>query len=284
MRGAVFQVGVAEVARVCDGYLRKEVRSTSLNALLVGYLSRFPVELGDVITRCLNHITPDTVACGASEGKRRMMDIIPGSVSWEIQLGEFYDEWTGCRAWPGAFHMSRMLLNRKYELAGVDVLELGSGLGLCGIASMNSGAKSTTFTEYKQSLLDLSLGNASSNKPDNLEASTRGFILDWSDFNPETHQSFMEWKSNKHGFVVIGSELVYEDYHGDLVLPVLSALFRAGASRGLIVIMLRPSRPGVDHFLKSLRSLPMDSPFTARIEEDEADNDQLAACIYLDRA
>ena len=280
IKNGVKYLGVNKTVEICDGFLRSEVRATSLNSLLVGMLNRYPAELAELCDSCLACITPDTVACGASKGRKSVLEIVPGEVSFEIELGEFYDEWTGCRVWPGAVHMSRMLLKHRFDLRGEDVLELGSGLGTCGIASIVSGARSTTFTECKQSVLDKCLSNASANAR---SVDFGGLILDWSDFDPVTHEAYTEWKRDKSEFIVIGSELVYEDEHGDMIIRVLSGLFASGARRGLIVIMLRPSRPGVENFLSRLRSLTDGTPFTCRIVEEESDDDQQAVCIYLDR-
>ena len=283
LRTASVQLGTECVLSTCDGFLRDEVRATSLNSLLVSYLNRFPNELGGVCDTCLSLLTYDSVACGASRGRLTTI-CVSECVRWEVELGEFYDEWTGCRVWPGAIHISRLLLDGRFDLCNRDVLELGSGIGICGIATTHAGVRSTTFTEYKQSLLDISLSNASKNAPPSFGGSTSGFLLDWSDFDAKSHESFLAYKSRlPEDFVVIGSELVYEEEHGDMVIRVLDQLFQTGASKGLIVIMLRPSRPGVAKFLHSLENLPQSSSFIACIEEESNENDQLAACIYLDK-
>ena len=283
LKVASSELGSATVVALCDQYLRSEVRATSLNAILVSYLNRFPVELGEICDACLSCLILDTVACGASKGRRTTIQISE-SVSWEVELGEFYDEWTGCRVWPGAVHISRMLLERRYDVTGTDVIELGSGLGMCGIATMHSGARSTAFTEYKQSLLDVCMSNAERLAPPQSLGTQSSFILDWSDFDAKSHMGFQDFRRRTGGeFVVIGSELVYEEEHGDMLIRVLDQLFREGASRGLIVIMLKPSRPGVSKFLGSLSNLPQSGSFQARIEEEPSDDDNLAACIYLSR-
>jgi predicted nicotinamide N-methyase len=283
LRVSVAKIGARKVVEVCDAYLRQEARSTSLNGLLVGFLSRYPDELAEIISKCLNHLTFDTVACGASKGRKIEVEIIPSSISWKIELGEFYEEWTGCRVWPGAIQLARMLLLGEFPVEGEHVLEIGSGLGLCGISAIEARAKSLAFTEYKESLLGQCRVNAKLNCSPSAETTVSGFLLDWNEFTAVDHVEFKEWKKDKEGFVVIGSELIYEDNHGDMIVKVISQLFSEGASRGLIVIMLKPSRAGVDHFLSLLRNLDSKSLFTCRVEERECDDEQLAAIIQLER-
>ena len=285
VRAHVRLSGVLKVLQICDSFLRAEARSTSLSSLLVGFLSRHPTELGEVCGELLSLTTVDTVACGASRGKRTIIDINPPSVRFEIELGEFYDEWTGCRVWPGSLHLASAILSRGFDISGNDVLELGSGLGICGIACMKAGANSIAFTEYNQNMLDLCHSNAARNVSDAAADASSRFLLNWDGFNADSHAAFQEWRKTiaSRDYVVIGSEIVYEEFHVDMVLNVLTELFRNGASRGLIVIMLKPSRPGVDNFLKALRALLPTSPFECTIEEQGGEDDQLAACIYLHR-
>ena len=277
-------IGCEAIVNTCDEYLRKEVRSTSLNDMLVHYMSRFPVELGDVCSACLSLITYDSVACGASRGRTSIFEISGCSTPIEVGLGEFYDEWTGCRVWPGAILMYEMLLKRELDVADADVLELGSGVGLTGIACMKAGARSMTFTEYKSSLLEVCFENARKNLGESATSrSVSGILLDWSDFKSDKHQEFTEWRSKLQGdFVVVGSELVYDETHAEMVIKVLFELFRAGARAGLIVVMKKPSRQGVDLFLRNLAQLEASScPFICTVREIESEDGQIAACIHL---
>jgi hypothetical protein len=116
------------------------------------------------------------------------------------------------------------------------------------------------------------------------EGKASSFVLDWSDFDAQTHEGFLSWRSNLSGdFLVVGSELVYDENHAKLVLGVLTELFRAGARAALIVVMVNPSRSGVELFLHLLANLEDASPFTCRVEEEEYEDGKKAACIYLDR-
>ena len=280
MAAAALTLSVESIVRICNEFLRGEARSTSLNDILMHYMNRFPTELGSICSACLSRITFDSVACGASRGRVSVVDIPGCSKSFEIELGEFYDEWTGCRVWPGAVHMSGMLLRGEFDVVGANVIELGSGLGLTGIACITAGARSVAFTEYKPTLLDISFENAKKNTG----TCCSGFVLDWSDFRYKTHAGFSNWRSEHPGdFLVVGSELVYDEAHADMVIGVLSQLFEAGARAGLIVIMLKPSREGAMKFLATLSDTKQSVPFTCMIQEVQCEDGNVASCIRLGR-
>lgn len=279
-------VGVPGTTRLCDEYLRSEVKFQSLNSLFVSFMNRFPEELGEICESCLSLITSDTVACGASRGKRVEVEIA-GSFRLDIELGEFCEEWTGCRVWPGVYHLSRLILDRSFSVEGKDVLELGSGVGVGAIACLLGGARRAVFTEYKQSLLDVSESNITRNVKPESQGKYSGFLLDWSSFDADSHNEFKAFRESclEGQFTVIGSEIVYDEAHVDVVLNVLTELFRNGASQALIVIMLKPPRNGVDTFLDRIASMPHDSPFRSHVDLITSNGtEQLAACISLSSA
>ena len=279
---SVLQRGLADVSRFCDELLRRELKATSLTSFLVSFITLNPEAFGEVCEQCLHHITPSTVACGASRGKIEAVRI-SDDFDLQIELGDFYDEWTGCRVWPGASHIARMLIEKRFDLERANVLELGSGVGVTGISALLANANSVTFTEYKQALLDVALSNASRNQPKDLLSSVDGFILDWTDFDLNSHDGFRSFRAHHPAdFVVIGSELIYEDCHAEHVIAVLDQLFRSGASRGLIVVMVKPMRDGVNLFIDKLSNLPLSSSFSARVVLEDDDKYQTAACIFLD--
>jgi predicted nicotinamide N-methyase len=279
-------LGVTRTVSFCDSHLQSEVRAKSLNDLLVNFMCRYSDAVTDTCSECLALLTPDTVACGIKEGKKLRVDIIPGQVTLDLEMGDFYSDWTGCRVWPGAVCLSRKFLTGEYPVSNVDVLELGSGVGISGISASLSGAHEVTFTEYKESLLRTSLHNAESVLADrSTDGVFSGFLLDWVNFSAQTDAHFQDWLGRRsREWIFIGSEVVYEEVHVELILGVFNELFSAGASRGVISIMTNPSRSGADRFLKVVRHLPEDSPFHARVSiEPTLEGSQTVAFIFLTR-
>ena len=261
-------LGRDSVCKICDEYMRTEVRATSINAMLISLLTKCPVELAEVCSTCLGMLSSDTVACGVRSGQKSRLTIVP-NVSLDLEYGEYGNDWTACRVWPGGELLSRHLLTNIFSVNQCDVLELGSGLGICGISALLAGASRVAFTESKDELLDVCMRNVAHNVPINI---CTNFVLDWSLFDPLTHEKFVQWKSKD--FVVIGSEIIYEEIHADMIYTLLDKLFIAGASRAYIVVMSRPFRSGLSSFLKMLEE--KNSSFTATVTHDSD-----AACIVL---
>lgn len=283
LRRDTAKVGIASTLTMCDKFLQSELIASSLNSLLVGYLSRGSDLVVELCSDCLSLLTPDSVACGIRAGKSIRVEVVPGEVVLDLELGDFYEEWTGCRVWPGAIHLSNALLSGEYPVKGCDVLELGSGIGLTGICALKAGASHVAFSEYKQSLLETCFTNADHNQANEPRSSNTGFLLDWNGFNANEHVDFSNWVIKRKGdWIVIGSELIYEEVHAVMVVEVLYQMFLAGASRGVISVMTRPSRTGVAEFLEIMHSLPAEFPFQAEIRIKDSDTES-AAFIHLTR-
>lgn len=78
--------------------------------------------------------------------------------------------------WPASLALAEAVVKRRL-VEGKNVLELGSGIGLVGVAAMRWGAaKSVVMTDCSQEGLDLIRGNVLLNK---CEADVR--MLDWTD-------------------------------------------------------------------------------------------------------
>jgi predicted nicotinamide N-methyase len=280
----VREYGSIRVCKFSDHYIRSQIRSTSLSSLLISYIEKYPDELGDICEECLTLLTPDTVACGASRGKRAVVDIVPRKVSFDIALGDFYDDWTGCRVWPGAYILSQHILCGRFNVSDCEVLELGSGLGIGGITAMHAGAHKVTFTEHNANQLELCMENARNNLA-SPKMRFSGFLLDWELFGCSVDLNFLKWNETRDiskEFVVIGSEVVFEFEHTDMIIQVLSELFRSGASRALICVMIKPERRGVSSYLARLNSLSADYPFgVEQISEIQKSPTEVGACIHL---
>ncbi|MFO0919991.1 MAG: methyltransferase, partial [Planctomycetaceae bacterium] len=63
--------------------------------------------------------------------------------------------------WPSAVHMARLVYRAEWQ-AGREVLELGAGIGLVGLAALARG-DSVTFSDYEPQAVQLALHNAALN-------------------------------------------------------------------------------------------------------------------------
>jgi predicted nicotinamide N-methyase len=112
--------------------------------------------------------------------------------------------------WPAALPMAAAVLSAGWP-PETSVLELGSGLGLVGLAALSAGWQ-VTFSDYDPVAVELALFNA---RRLNLRRAT-GLLLDWRRV-PERQFP-----------VILGCELLYEDGHHELLLDVLDRLLAPG--------------------------------------------------------
>ena len=106
--------------------------------------------------------------------------------------------------------MAAWVLEERQYLAGKSVLELGSGIGLAGIAAARAGAR-VTITDYETDPLLFACYNAMQNlPPDVFRERVRFLPLDWREPGVDTKFD-----------LIVGADIVYERKN---FLPVLSLL------------------------------------------------------------
>ena len=104
--------------------------------------------------------------------------------------------------WPAALKMSATILKSPWP-AGAEVLELGAGIAIAGLAGLACGLK-VTISDYETKAVDLALYNARRNG----FPQGAGLVLDWR--SPPDRQFPYLW----------GCELLYEDRHHEPLLEL----------------------------------------------------------------
>jgi predicted nicotinamide N-methyase len=132
--------------------------------------------------------------------------------------------------WTSALALSDRLLHDP-DLQGADLLELGCGLGLAGIAAATAGAR-VTMTDYDQDALMFARWNALTN----LDATAMERVsiapLDWREPPVRLYDR------------IIGADIVYERRH---FAPLLS-FFEAALKPAGSVLLTEPDRSIGDDF------------------------------------
>lgn len=114
--------------------------------------------------------------------------------------------------WPASLPMARLVLQAPWPV-GTELLELGAGVGLVGLAALHRGDR-VVFSDYDPQAVELTLFNA---KQAGLAA--EGMVLDWRE--PPARQFS----------VIVGCELLYENRNHELLLGVLEQML---APAGLV--------------------------------------------------
>uniref|UniRef100_A0A914WF31 FAM86 N-terminal domain-containing protein n=1 Tax=Plectus sambesii TaxID=2011161 RepID=A0A914WF31_9BILA len=139
---------------------------------------------------------------------------------------------TGLSAWQAAFTMAEWAAQNAKMFAGKNVLELGCGVGVTGLAVLRCcRPMSYTFTDGNDKVLDRLRANVSLNSAD-FEPG-RLFIekLDWSDFDP--------YRLPTKPDIVLGSDLCFEPSLFPALVSVLNYFIRRKKAECFIATTIR---------------------------------------------
>jgi SAM-dependent methyltransferase len=133
--------------------------------------------------------------------------------------------------WPGARMLAKVVLREPWA-EGVEVLEVGCGLGLAGIAALARGLK-VTFSDYDATALRFAADNARANGFGDF----RLVQMDWRCPPPDLRVP-----------VILGADLTYEVRN---VAPLL-ALVKKVLLPGGVCLLTDEDRPPMQHLRRSL--------------------------------
>jgi len=134
--------------------------------------------------------------------------------------------------WPSSLAMAEYILNNKDNFSGKKILELGSGLGLAGIAAHFAGGE-VLFSDYEKQ---------------SLEFCRKNFYLNFKSY-PETE--LIDWrkiKTNQSFEIIIASDVLYETRFIDPFLNAIENMCKTGG----FVYITEPNRTIAKPFFKKI--------------------------------
>lgn len=175
---------------------------------------------------------------------------VQGAVT-QATLDQFRDELYGAGdvVWPASVALARLIAHCPSLVKGKRVLELGTGLGLCGNIALKAGAVEVVMADVDTDTLALAKRSASANNPaDPTTAST--LKLDWTsvpdEFCVDTQQKFD---------VIIAADVLYDETSARCVADVLNKALKSG---GMCLVSDPLQRPHRETFADALLKLGLE--------------------------
>jgi predicted nicotinamide N-methyase len=137
----------------------------------------------------------------------RFLDELDESPSAPKELADPY--WA--KLWPAAYHLAEAMLTAEWP-PGTEILELGCGSGLAGLAALAKGYH-VTFSDYVPMAVELALENARRN---DLHANASGLVLDWREPPPGQER------------VIIAADVLYERVKNPILVALLEKILAPG--------------------------------------------------------
>jgi len=165
-----------------------------------------------------------------------------GSV--QVSVAAKVSDWTmadGKFLWHGARAMVHLIATGSIDVRGAHLLELGSGLGVVGLACAKAGARTVLLTDYDEDLLSACNRTIQLNSLGSIISTAR---LDWDDFVAGMTCLGTECSYD----AVIGADIIYDARHATSVLGSIARLIQEGSAREAWLVTGEPDkREGIVH-------------------------------------
>ncbi len=161
--------------------------------------------------------------------------------------------------WPSAVALSEYILEHQAEFKGKHVLELGSGLGLAGIAATRAGAE-VLFSDYEQESLDMIRVNFKRN------------------FKRVPSVSLIDWREVTEDYLfdmIIASDVLYEQRW----LEPVNLLLNQYLLRNGFAVIAEPGRTVAQPFFATM----LDQGWLDEIQDRSVFLDQKKSAVRIHR-
>lgn len=175
---------------------------------------------------------------------------VEGAVSAEgvKQLLDMYKDslyGAGDVVWPASIALSRLIAHCPSLVKNKSVLEIGSGLGLCGCVAAAAGARRVVMTDVDGDMLRLAAASANANGSANVETMT----LDWGQRE--------SWPDGEFD-VVIAADVLYDGDAAAAVAGVAGRCLRGGGVGSMAIVCDPAQRTHRGTFAEEARGVGLD--------------------------
>jgi len=181
-------------------------------------------------------------ALGSGTQRLLISELPPASAADDGHSKAFHEkavhDITGYSVWGSSVVLSRFVCEQAGRdlLAGANVLELGAGCGLAGLAAaQRGGAASVTLTDFNAATVANLTANAERNAAACVPCRLHTAAFDWDAPPP--------WEQPRAFDVVLGSDLVYTRSYARKLAAVLNACVAAGGAFALATPAQREGLP-----------------------------------------
>lgn len=176
---------------------------------------------------------------------------VEGAVSAEgvKQLLDMYKDslyGAGDVVWPASIALSRLIAHCPSLVKNKSVLEIGSGLGLCGCVAAAAGARRVVMTDVDGDMLRLAAASANANGSANVETMT----LDWGQRE--------SWPDGEFD-VVIAADVLYDGDAAAAVAGVAGRCLRGGGSGSMAIVCDPAQRTHRGTFAEEARGVGLET-------------------------
>lgn len=194
---------------------------------------------------------PVAVELATSSSGRRVFQL-PGPITCSVDEISFGEGGLGHSVWDAGVALSIRLAHQRGLVGGHRVLELGSGVGVAGIAAALSGASSVTLSDVAEESSGLRRGARTrllQNLRSNAELNGLGSRasvenLDWEECASTAYEPVERYSR------VVGSDLVYYEHVAPALAAAVTTLTAPG---GVAHLMSVKGRPGGERLVDLLR-------------------------------
>lgn len=194
-------------------------------------------------------------------GEQAAILLHPVDPSFEVGAKPNFE--VGFRLWGASLVLSRQICQGMYNLKNKSVLELGSGLGLCGlVAAQVSGCKELILTDFHAGVVQNAQFNADLNQ---MSHKVQTCVLDWEEHCDES-DGIMH--PDRKFDVILGSDVVCQPQDCEALAKVLTQRLVDPGGVGIFCLGVENSRFGVERFSQVLQ----DAGLAVELSGEESGN------------